>query len=167
METYKASLDYLSKFLTGLIFFVGIFGIGLMLTQQPWYGGLVVTLVPVIILIPSYMYSVKGYQITGGKLVIQRVFSKLNREIKLSEIESVSIPLKSDFRWTIRTFGNGGVFGYYGMFANPKLGSFREYVTNRKNRIMIILKATKNKIVISPEDMGMAEVLEMAIKRQA
>ncbi|HTA27286.1 MAG TPA: PH domain-containing protein [Bacteroidia bacterium] len=165
--TYTASLDTFAKVITCFVFLIFIGGIAVMLSLTPWYEGLLITIVPVIILVPTYMYSVKSYQITNDKLIIERTISKLDKEIPLSEIENVSIPGKEDFNWTIRALGDAGLFGYYGLFANPKLGSFRAYATNRKNRVLIVLKAKKDKIVLSPDDAGMAEALQKLIKKQA
>jgi hypothetical protein len=167
METYKASLDSVSKILTGSIFLMPIAGIIIMISFIPWYGGLVLIAVPLITLVPTYMYSVKSYQITADKLIIKRAFSKLDKEIRLSEIGSVTLTEKEDFKWTIRTAGNGGLFGYTGLYANPKLGNFRMYCTNRENRILLILKANQDKIVLSPDDAGMADALQKQLKKQA
>ncbi len=165
--TYTASLDTFAKIITGFVFLVFIGGIAIMLSSTLWYSGLVITAVPIIILVPTYLYSVKSYQITNDKLIIKRAFSKLDREIPLSEIENVSIPDKEDFNWTIRAVGDAGLFGYYGLFANPKLGSFRAYATNRKNRVLIILKKEKDKIVLSPDDAGMADAMQKLINKQS
>jgi len=164
MENYKASLDTFSKTITGFVFLMALGGISIMASIQPWYSGLAITVVPLIVLAATYPYSVKSYQIAGDTLIIKRAFQRLDKEIPLSEIESVTIPDKSGFNWTIRTFGDGGLFGYYGLFANPKLGSFRAYATRRSNRILLVLKSQKEKIVLSPDDVGMADVLQKLIK---
>lgn len=167
METYKASLDTLAKTITGIVFLLIVTGIVFMFTLEPWYGGIVLVVIPIFILVPTYLYSVKGYQLTNDKLIIQRAFSKLNKEISISEIESASLTETGDFKWTIRTAGNGGLFGYTGLFANPKLGSFRMYCTSHRNRILILLIEKHEKIVISPDDAGMADALQKRLKIMA
>lgn len=160
METYKASLDTTSKILTGFVFMLAIFGLVITFIQNPWYVGLGVFVIPAILLVSTYFYRVNSYQITNEKLIIKRPVAKFDKEILLSEIESVSLTDKQDFKWTVRTAGNGGLFGYMGLYANTKLGSFRMYCANRKNRILILIKNNKGKVVISPDDAGMVDVLQ-------
>jgi hypothetical protein len=167
MESYKASLDTLSKIITGFVFLLSVFGVVVAIVIKPWYGGLGLIVIPVVILIPTYIYSVKSYQITNEKLIIKRPLSGFDKEIPLSKIESVTLPPKEDFKWTVRTAGNGGLFGYTGNFANAKLGNFKLYATNRENRILIILRENQNKIVLSPDDAGMAEALQKHLGKQA
>ncbi len=159
METYSASLDTASKILTGFIFLMLIGGIIMSLILDPWYSGLIVSVVPALLILCLYPYRVVSYQITDEKLIIDRPFSMFNKEILLSDIESARLLTKEDFKWTIRTAGNGGLFGYTGYYANTKLGSFRMYATNGKNKLLIILKGKKDKIVISPDDASMIESL--------
>jgi len=163
METYKASLDKTSKILTSIVFLIILPGIIVSLIFTPWDSGMLESVVLLILVIFAYLFKVQSYVITDQKIIITRPFSILNKEIFLSEIESVSIPNKADFNSTIRTFGNGGLFGYYGWFRNKKLGSFRMYATNKTNRVLIILKDNKGKIVISPDDAGMADALKKHI----
>jgi hypothetical protein len=167
MENYKASLDTVSKIITGFVLLLGVAGIVRMCTLQPWYSGIVLVVISIVILVPTYMYSVKSYELTNEKLIIHRAFSKFNKEIPLAEIESASLTDIGDFKWTVRTAGNGGLFGYTGLYANPKLGNFRVYATKRSNRILIILKTKGDKIVITPDDAGMADELQKLLKKQA
>jgi Bacterial PH domain len=167
METYNASLDTFAKIATGFIFLLAIAGIAMIFLQDPWYGGLFLAVISLITLIPTYIYSVTSYQVADQALIINRPFSKSDKVIPYSEIDSAYLPDKKDFKWTIRTFGNGGIFGYYGYYANKKLGSFRMYATNRKNRIIVVLKKQHEKIVLSPDDIGMAEALQKHLKRPA
>lgn len=166
METYTASLDTFSKIITGFIFLMAIGGIVISFTLDPWYGGLFVWVIPAIMLFFGYIYRVTSYQITNDALIIKRPFSKFDKKILLSNIELVSVPPKEDFKLTIRTAGNGGLFGYSGYFMNNKFGSFRMYASNGKNRIMIILKSKKEKIVLSPDDASMANALQKRLKKE-
>ena len=160
METYKASLDKTAKVITAFVFLLPIGEIVVALTIPIWFARVIVIIIPVIIITFTYIYSVRRYIITDDSLIIKRPLSRLNKVIPLSEIESVSLLTKEDFRGTIRTFGDGGVFGYYGSFFNKKLRGFKMYATNRQNGILIILKNAKGEIVISPDDAGMLDSLQ-------
>ncbi len=167
METYKASLDTTSKILTGFVFLLAIFGVVMSFMQAPWYAGLILFVIMSILIISTYAYRVISYQITDDELIIKRPFSKFDHVIALSEIDSVRLLNKEDFKWTIRTAGNGGLFGYTGYYMNNQLGSFRMFCTNHKNRILVILKARQDKIIISPDDAGMAEALQKRLKKES
>ena len=47
---------------------------------------------------------------------------KLNAIVPLLDIREVRPATKDDFGGCIRLFGNGGLFGYYGLFRTSKLG---------------------------------------------
>lgn len=97
----------------------------------------------------SYGFSTKAYQLTEDDVIIQRLFG--NVKIKRSEITSVEIIEKGQMGWLIRTFGVGGLFGYWGRFSSSKLGSMTWYAT-RKNKIVLITKINNKKIVITPDE---------------
>ena len=87
-------------------------------------------------------------------MIIHRAIK--NRVIKISEIIEIKTVDSNDLSGTIRTFGNGGLFGYYGKYYNSKFGNMIWYVTQRRNRILIETNQGK-KIIISPDDIGMVE----------
>lgn len=51
---------------------------------------------------------------------------------------------------SIRTFGNGGMYGFTGMFRNHVLGSYRAWMTNSVDTV--VLEFEDRTVVISPED---------------
>jgi hypothetical protein len=51
----------------------------------------------------------------------------------------------------MRTFGNGGLFGYTGKYYNSRFGKMTWYCTQRKNYVLLIL-SDKKKIVITPDN---------------
>lgn len=64
---------------------------------------------------------------------------------------SVSKVSSKDMSGAVRTFGNGGLFGYTGKYYNSRLGKMTWYCTQRKNYILLTLTNNK-KIVITPDD---------------
>src|SRR5262249_29856517 len=52
----------------------------------------------------------------------------------------------------LRTFGVGGLFGYYGAFWSPSLGSFSAYLTRRKSFVLVDTRA--GRMLLSPSDAG-------------
>jgi hypothetical protein len=86
-------------------------------------------------------------------LIIERPVGK--KIFRLSDITSVEVPSKESMRWTIRTFGNGGLFGYWGKFTNKTYGNMTWYATRRSNYILIKIK--ERQIVITPDDISLAQ----------
>ena len=164
METYKASLDTTSKIITTLVFLMAVAGITMCFFKNDWYAGLMLGFIPSILIVFTFIFKVQSYQITDDKLIIKRPVSIFNREILLSDIASVRLLNKEDFKGTIRTGGVGGLFGYYGYFSNIRLGNFTMYATNGKNRVLLVVGEYKSEIVISPDDAAMADDLQKKLK---
>ena len=96
----------------------------------------------------AYLFSVKNYEVTDRELIIHKPFGKTI--YPRNEIETVQQIDRRLLRFAIRTFGIGGVFGYYGEFYTGKLGSMTWYRTQLSNPVMI--RTAKKKIVFSPDD---------------
>jgi hypothetical protein len=75
-----------------------------------------------------------------------------NLRIPFDEIQDVRAAVPADFQGAIRTFGNGGLFGYYGRFSSPALGSSSWYVTNRSNAVVV--RTSAKTAVFSPDDLA-------------
>lgn len=166
---YKASTDTLSKTITAgvLILFIAIAqnNVREMISAN---GGMKITLIHggiilllISIAVGSYLYSTSKYSVTGDVLIIHRPIS--NIVIKLSDIAEIQHVDSSYFSGTIRTFGNGGLFGYYGKFYNSKIGNMTWYVTQKKNRLLLQTKQ-ENKIVISPDDISLLNKVKLSLK---
>ena len=162
---YKASLDNLSLAITLIvavvliIIFVSIGKDVFKNTESkfPWIAIIVSIVLPIAIYVISWLFSTNAYTITDDELVINRPGG--DRRIKLSEIDSVRTVEKDEIGTMIRTFGNGGLFGYYGKFHSSKLGSMTLYATQSKNRILIkTIHGTQ--IMITPDDLSLVEALQ-------
>ncbi len=116
-----------------------------------------ILLLLVAILLGSYLYSPQQYQIRNGQLVVKRPIG--SKTMALNDITEIRKIKKGEMSGTIRTFGVGGLFGYYGKFHNSTFGHMTYYVTQRKNMILLKTKAEK-KIIISPDNINLADSLE-------
>ena len=81
--------------------------------------------------------------------------------VLLMDIKYVEVPTKESMYWTIRTLGNGGLFGYWGKFANTTYGDMTWYATRRSNYILLKLKNSRS-IVITPDDISLAQALQVS-----
>ncbi|MDE1768839.1 MAG: hypothetical protein KGH62_05755, partial [Candidatus Micrarchaeota archaeon] len=101
--------------------------------------------------------------------IIQRPYSSLNKVFLLSDILSVRLALKGEFKWSMRIAGNGGVFGYTGSFVNNKIGDFTMYATRSNKKVVIKIKQRPPlTIVITPDDVCIVEKINeiLALKNK-
>jgi hypothetical protein len=166
---YKASLDTLGKIISVVVIIIFLF-IGQRSIRALFvasgdaiiilvHGGLLIFMA--VTLLFCSLYSVQGYGLYDNELIIRRPYK--DRIINLTDIAEVRPVEHSEFLGTIRTFGNGGFFGYYGWYYNTRLGKMHWYVTQRKNRILI-RRNNGEKIIISPDDSSLAERLQASSK---
>ena len=50
-----------------------------------------------------------------------------------------------------RTFGVGGLYGYYGKFYNRTFGSMTWYAT-RRDKLVLVKFQNKKKIILTPDE---------------
>lgn len=148
----KASLDKTAIIITNLVTLL--------------FGALIVfnyilplAILLLIIYLLCMLLKPLSYEISEDELVIHRLIKSVR--INRSDIESLELKEKSDLKGTIRIFGVGGLFGWYGKFANSQLGNMTWYVTRRDKPVLIIKKDSK-KILISPDE---AEAFVTEFKR--
>jgi len=164
-ETYTASLDSFTKTMT---WFVVILLAGVAIKSVTdianaagdlkiiaVQGGVLLLLVS--ILLGSYLFSPQAYVLQANQLIIKR--PALDKRISLADLVEVKILQENDRSWTIRTFGVGGLFGHYGKYYNSALGNFTQYATRRNNQIFIRTYRGR-KIVITPDDLALADKLQ-------
>ncbi len=93
------------------------------------------------------LFIVRGYRIDTNRLIIRRLLWETKIDLSgLKRAEYNPEAVKS----SIRTFGNGGLFSFSGFFKNSTLGTYRQYVTNHNNAV--ILYFDSKTIVISPDN---------------
>jgi hypothetical protein len=88
-----------------------------------------------------------GLEIAGGELRILRRAWR-SAAYPLSAVAEVAVLPPGSLAGAVRTFGNGGLFGYYGWFYRK--GAFRLYAT-RTDRLVEVL-AGGRRVVVSPDE---------------
>jgi hypothetical protein len=71
--------------------------------------------------------------ITENELIVERPL--INVRIRREDIRTVEKIEKNKIKWSLRMFGVGGVFRYYGTFTNLSLGRMTWYATERQSRV--------------------------------
>ncbi|MBB6460406.1 PH domain-containing protein [Flammeovirga kamogawensis] len=164
---YSTSLDTLAKILTAFTISISVFVtynsiINLMYYSTNLFSENLLHLFIIVVMVAffafCFLFAPKGYRVTDNKLIILR--RGKNKSYQLEEIEKIITPTKSEMRNTIRTFGVGGFFGYFGKFSNKKYGKLTFYISQRKNYIIAFLKSGE-KIVLSPDDLLLVNSLSL------
>ena len=141
---YKAApLDMMAKIVT--VVMVAAAG------AVPFVPGMVmytVVILPVILFI-TWLFSVTGFAIENNSLIVSRPLWKTTIVIPPGSIARMEPEVRMGL---LRTFGNGGLFGYTGRFRNRKLGFFNAYATNWKHAVSVTSGGQDFCIVVTPED---------------
>jgi len=107
---------------------------------------LVSTLAPLAVVLVSGLFAVRGYVVSGKRLIVERLGG--NKRIDLSDLESIKADPES-MKGSIRIFGNTGVFSITGIFRNRRLGTYTAYATDRERAV--VLRFPKKIIVVTPD----------------
>lgn len=161
---FKTSLDKLAKVVTTVItiLFTAIIFLQLIFIQD---FGNTSSIITITILLISYLiafiFRPISYIILDKLLVIHRPL--LDLKIALNEIENIVVLDSQELKRTIRTFGVGGLWGYWGSFANSRIGAMKWYATRMSNAVLITTGNNK-KIVLTPDDPELfVEKLKLAL----
>ena len=148
---FKASLNTTTKIITiiGSLILIGVNLPILFFQQYIFWVTICILALTLVIFIISWGFSTKGYKIENQMLVIKRPLG--NKNFALKDFQSIERIAKKDLRFSLRVFGNGGLFGYYGKFYNRKFGKMTWFVTNLNNSILIKMTDGK-KIVVTPDE---------------
>ena len=169
VQEFKASLDKVGTTVTIGVILLMVFSAGLITwtasqDNDPSHTTIAMVTVPLMALtiVVSYLLAPKKYLITDKQLIIIRAFGGVS--FNLSDIQAVEQWNDMGPGVTLRTFGVGGLFGYYGYYYNSTRGKMRFFATKLKSKLLITLKDNK-KIVISPDDEMMLVELQKYSKQ--
>jgi hypothetical protein len=118
-------------------------------------------LVPLAILIPlilfTWGYHPQCYEVSKEAIRVKRPFKSIY--IPLDEVIVVRVLKKEEIGTLFRSFGVGGLFGYFGIYTSTKLGGVDMWCTNTTD--LVLIEYNKKKVIISPEEPGsfVAEVI--------
>lgn len=134
---YRAPWSASVKWITGGVFvlFAGL------VFLTPWGGAAAWAL-----MVALYAYGPAGYSFEGRDLLIHRRAWSPYR-LPLAGLTGAAVAPDA-MRRSLRTFGNGGVFGFTGSFHNSRLGAYRAWVTDPKRSV--VLEFADRTVVISP-----------------
>ncbi len=138
---FGAAYDRTSKIISAVL--CGMLVVVSAATGNAWVLG-----ASVLLVLFCFAFSPRGYQVLPDALRVRRLAGAVR--IPRSVIRSARKAQGDDLAGAIRLWGNGGLFGYYGIFRTTGLGTCRWYVTNRSNAVVLLTDSRP--VVISPDD---------------
>ena len=105
-----------------------------------------VRLAVLAIILISAVFAIRGYSVHQGKLLIHRL--GWSTKYDLSKLSSAEVSPGATIG-SIRTLGIGGLFGFVGNYRNDILGSYKAFVTDETNTV--VLDFSGEKIVVTPD----------------
>jgi len=150
--TYKTSLDKTAITITisvTILFAVIIGGQYSIIKDAVRAIPMYTTAACLLIYFIAFAFRPINYVVTKEEIVVRRPI--LNVHIKRADIKSAELIERNKITGSIRTFGVGGLFGYYGNFANFSLGRMTWYAT-RKDKPVLVKTINDKKIIFTPND---------------
>ena len=148
---FKTSLDKPAKLITAfvtLLFVVIIVTVFVMIDASQKEIKIIVPVVIVSIYVFTFFFAPKAYIVTSDALCVVRRINK--KEIYKQQIKSARVLNANELQGTIRVFGVGGLFGYFGKFHQSNFGSLTLYAT-RRDRCVLLMTDDK-KIIVTPDE---------------
>ncbi|MEO7044060.1 MAG: PH domain-containing protein [Ferruginibacter sp.] len=149
---YKTSLGNWTKAITlavTMLFAFIIIQQYSLITDQGTPNPIYTTVLLLTIYFIAFAFRPVYYKMSNDSLIIHRLIKDVIIERK--SIKSIELIDRADIGWAVRTFGVGGLFGYYGNFVNAKMGRMTWYATRRDRTVLVITNNDK-KIVLTPDD---------------
>ena len=144
MKNYQApwgtSLIVISSLVTAVCVGVAIIMLWSSDGMQPWLA-----LLPLVIICGGALFTVRGYTVTADAILVHRLF--WTTRLPLAGLQSAKFEPDA-MRRSLRTFGNGGLFSFSGLFRNKALGAYRAFVTDLHRTV--VLHFPTRTVVISP-----------------
>ncbi|MBK6825743.1 MAG: hypothetical protein IPG86_02120 [Chitinophagaceae bacterium] len=149
---FTNSLDTLAIIVTWAVTILFIIIIGIQVTELiREFSGLSVFVIALLLLTWVIAYALRpiSYSITDKSVIIHRLLS--DKTIARNNIKSVELFINGELNFAVRTFGVGGLFGYFGKFFKGSIGNMNWYAT-RRNKIVLIRTYESENIVVTPDD---------------
>jgi len=139
------TVTIISLLVGALLLVVSVLGISRFL-PEPTLVHLLAAAAPLLILVGTALFTVRGFRVEGRYLCVRRLFWETRMD--MAHLQSAEVDLQA-MKSSLRLAGNGGLFALAGLFRNRLLGTYRAFVTD-PNRC-VVLRLPKRPIVVSPD----------------
>lgn len=103
--------------------------------------------IPVLIAVGSFFFAIRSYVITDSQIIVNHI--GWNRTFDIDQLTKATYEPHVT-AGSVRVWGNGGLFSFSGYFRNSTLRSYRAYMTNAADAV--VLRFGEDIVVISPDD---------------
>ena len=163
MGIYRtASLDRTAAIMTSILIAAPATAlvVALVFSGEVRYAALTITTILSVICAGSYAIAPSHYVVRHDRITIKRHLWR-SASIPMSEVKRCYPYPKLIEGKLLRLLGNGGAFGWYGIYVSDELGTIMLYATNRSKAIVVGNGGT---FVLSPErqDTFLAAIQEYA-----
>ena len=149
MQRFQASLGRKVVIITGFVAVILIVVSASAIAYQPDMNRaaqFALAILPFAALGAGLLFRVWGYDLHDDHIRVRRIAFPVRLPIaSLKSVEKAPDLMNR----SVRTFGNGGLFGFYGAFWKPGFGKFRAYVTNPENTVALM--SDEKMIALSPD----------------
>jgi len=150
MEQFKATLGRSAALITvfvTILFGVIIFSLFTRVHAGPEKYAITILLITIYFFV--YAFHPTGYEISTDELIIRRLLFSVH--IPRKNLVTAAGIAGNKASWSLRMIGVGGLFGYFGLFANLQLGTMTWYAT-RRNGLILLKTVRDEKIILTPDD---------------
>jgi len=163
----KSSMDKRTRIKTVFVFLIFALLIGFLFIKSTNHKGLLFfaiffSLTYLIAWIFGLYKTPISYKVLNGDLLIISRFSQVS--INIREIRNLRIFDSEDRKGLIRTFGVEGVLGNIGYYSSTK-NSKITILTSRDTNWTLIRTKDNKRIVISPDDLGLINIVNELIDK--
>ncbi len=134
MDYFRARYDALTLGITAFSLLI-LGGMSLLvLTFVPQRFSWPAALLLLTVVLITYGFSPRGFSLSPDGLRIHRPFGA--HVLPYDRIRSARRAQPGEL-CGLRTFGSGGMFGFFGWFWSRRLGHYRAFVTNRREMVLV------------------------------
>ncbi len=145
MKSYSAPWSTTLKVVTLLATLVCV-GVAVLLARHGGLGATITSWGLSLLIFGSMLFTVRGYVVTPDAILVRRLL--WSTRLALNELTSVQEDPKA-MTGSLRTFGNGGLFSFTGLFFNRRLGHYQAFVMDPSRAV--VLQYPRRTVVLSPE----------------
>jgi len=166
---YTASYDTTTKIVTPAVIILvsaSLVPLFIVRTKEAGWIPFIVLLTVIILLAVSAARAPKSYSIDDGYIYINRLLMPPVK-IAIANVLSVELVPKQQLKGSLRLFGSGAFFGYYGIFISKKLGRMKWFATNLDNAVFIKTHDGKKYLLTPDERDPFIRTIQNGIKKAA
>ncbi len=115
--------------------------------RDGWTAKAIATVLLLLVLAGTALFSVRGYRLDGRQLQVDRLL--WTTQIPLDGLCAAEV-VPDAMRRSIRLCGNGGLFAFTGWYRNRRLGIYRVLATDPAHSV--VLRFRNRRIVVTPDD---------------